>query len=406
MTQIWLDHVMQAGGDVFALMALAGVAYLAAGVFAIRRPSRARGRPVTSGEPVSVLVPLCGAEKGLGRRLAALCRQDYPAPIQLICGVCSSHDPAVAVVRAAARAFPHYRIDLVIDGREHGSNRKVSNLKNMLEAAEHDTLVMLDSDIEVQPDYLTHVVDDLQQANVGAVTCLYHGVPGEGLWSQLSAMSINVQFLTNVLSGVRLGMAAPCFGATIAIRRPLLDELGGLARFADRLYDDYALGQAVRATGLQVAISSAAVGHVCLERSARDYVESQLRWARTIRVIDPLGNAGLVVSHAFALAVLALLLGQPNGLALVIAAGAVRVIQCLSVERAFRLPHQPYAALPARELLSFGIYVAALLRGPVVWRGRRYELLDGGAIRPADQAPVSRSAAQPSTAIERGGSFG
>lgn len=360
-------------GDLFALAALAGLLYLALNLLALmRRPGASA--PTAAPVPVSVLMPLCGAEPGLYNRLAALCRQAYDAPIQIVCGVASATDPAAVVVREVARDFPSSRIDLEVNARLHGFNRKVSNLVNMARLAEHDTLVMLDSDIVVDSGYLTHLLGELEAPGVGAVSCLYYGVGGGGPWASLSAASINLDFLPNVISALSLKMGSPCFGATIALRRTTLERIGGLSDFADCLYDDYAIGAAVRAAGLEVAICQRTVGHVCLEHSAQELLQTQSRRARTIRAIDPWGNAGAVITHPLALALVAALLGNPMGAPLVVTAIGLRLAQCLAIEWRFRLPRQPYLALPLRDLLAFGVYLSSLFGRGVVWRGQRYRV--------------------------------
>src|SRR5262245_66467931 len=111
----------------------------------------------------------------------------------------------------------------------------------MAPLARIDVIGLSDSDIEVGPTYLADVIAELQRPGVGAVTCLYHGIAGEGIWSRLSAMSINTYFLSNVVVGRSLGLAQPCFGATIALRRETLDEIGSFDAFADCLADDFAM---------------------------------------------------------------------------------------------------------------------------------------------------------------------
>ena len=361
------------------LAATVGVALALLNIVALWRRPSTRPKTHCSG-PVTVLVPLCGAEGGLYARLAMLCRQTYPAPAQLVFGVRSASDPAIAVVRQLASDFPASRIDLVIDGRSHGCNRKVSNLVNMLERAEHDTLVFLDSDIVVGPGYLVRIVSEMARPGTGAVTCLYYGVAGEGRWAALSSMSINLQFLPNVILGLWLRMAEPCFGATIAMSRGLLDSLGGLRAFGGCLHDDYALGAAVRATGQQVAISSLVVGHVCLERSSRELLDTQLRRARTIRMINPIGYAGSLATHPSALALLATLLGDLQGLPILAAAVVLRFVECVSIERAFSLPRHKYLNLPVRDVLSFFVHLTAFFGDEVVWRGSRYRTSREGSL--------------------------
>jgi len=240
--------------------------------------------------------------------------------------------------------------------------------------------VLSDSDIEVGPTYLNDVVAELQRPGVGAVTCLYHGVAGAGLWSRLSAMSINNYFLPNVVVARSLGLAQPCFGATIALRRETLDEIGSFDAFADCLADDFAMGEAVRAAGYTVAIPSFSVGHVCFEQSARELLRHQMRQSRTIRSIDPVGYAGAMITHPFALALLGALLGSPLGLLVAAFAVVCRTALTIAVERAFDLPRHQYWLLPVRDLIAFATFVSGFFGTPVSWRGSRYRVLSDGSV--------------------------
>src|SRR5262249_29795598 len=136
----------------------------------------------------------------------------------------------------------------------HGPNRKVSNLVNLAKSARGDVIVLADSDTRVGPEYLSGVIETLQGPNVGLVTCLYRGAPVSGLWSRLSAMAIDQHFLPSVLVGLQLGLAKPCFGSTIALRRDTLDCIGGFEAFVGCLADDHAMGVAVRRLGYDVVM--------------------------------------------------------------------------------------------------------------------------------------------------------
>ena len=52
---------------------------------------------------------------------------------------------------------PGSDLDLVIETKVHGLNRKVSNLVNMAPRIRHDVVVLADSDMRVDPDYLSRV---------------------------------------------------------------------------------------------------------------------------------------------------------------------------------------------------------------------------------------------------------
>lgn len=341
--------------------------------------SRRRGTVCTP-VPVTILKPLHGPEPGLSRRLSSFCRQDYGAPVQMICGVRDAADPAVAIARLLAVSPEAPRFELVIDARSHGANPKISNLINMLPAARHDVLVIADSDMEVGPDYLARIVAELQRPGVGAVTCLYHGVPLSGRWSRHAALGVNTHFLPNVVTGLILHLARPCFGSTIAISRSLLSRIGGLAAFADQLADDYEIGQAVRSAGQEVAFVCFTIGHACFHERLRGLLAHEVRAARTVRSIVPLGYAGAIVTHPFPLALIGALLGAPHALAVAAAALACRTALCFYVERAFALPRQPYWLIPSRDLLSFGVYIWSFFGMRVQWRGARYRLAADGSL--------------------------
>jgi ceramide glucosyltransferase len=362
------------------LAALAGSAYALFAIWAARSFIRASG-PSSLADclPVTILKPLHGAEPDLYANLASFCRQDYPAPVQIVFGLADAADPAAAVVRRLIADFPDRDLELVINARRHGANAKVSNLVNMQPAARHETIVIADSDIAVPSNYLTNIAANLGEPGVGLVTCLYRGVGATGIWSRLAAAGIDYHFLPNVLVGLKLGLATPCFGSTIALTRTTLAKLGGLQSVADQLADDYALGMAARRAGLQVAIAPFIITHVCAEQSLRELLLHDIRWARTIRAVDPFGFAGLAVTFAVPFALIGFLLGGLTPAAVIVAAAlACRFALQAELHRLFQLGNGwnisqgQFWLGPIRDVLSFVVFVASLYGRGVEWRGRRY----------------------------------
>jgi ceramide glucosyltransferase len=338
------------------------------------------GRNKAAQPAVTVLKPLHGAEPGLAARIAAFCRQNYSAPIQVLCGTGDCGAPAIAVVRAAQRDLPGAPIELNVDPRRHGTNRKISNLINMLPRARHDTLILSDSDIVVGPDYLRTLAALLSAPRVGAVTCLYHGTGGDGLWSRLSALAINAHFLPQAITGLSANVTKPCFGATIAMRRSTLETIGGFAPFADELADDYAIGMAVRAAGYEVVTAPFLVGHRCFEASLRQLMRHQIRVARTIKTIDPIGFAGTIITHPWPLALLGMLSGSTAAALMVIAALASRIMLCRCVERRFDLARESVWLIALQDVLAFAVYVASYFGATVHWRGAAYRVAADGTL--------------------------
>lgn len=362
-------------GIVFAALAVAGVAITFAAAIAMTRfPRRLEARAAVS-EPVTILKPLKGVQPGLEECLASALVQVYGAPVQIVFGVADPNDPSVAVARKLIADHPNCDSEIVIDGATHGANRKVSNLMNMMAAAKHDVLVISDSDIRVPPDWLLTILQELEQPGVGAVTCLYSAIAQTGVWSKLSALGISCQFLPNAVFGSATGMAHPCTGATIALRRQTLDSIGGMVRFADKLADDYEIGRAVRANGLSVAVSALIVEHVCTESTFNEWWQHELRWARTIRMIDPAGYAGSILTQPIPLAVLVLLLLGVAIFTITTLGMAIlsRLFLTLATDRRVKKRARPLWLLPLRDILWFGVFVVSFFGTGVRWReGKLY----------------------------------
>ncbi len=378
------DALILGLGNLCVAAATIGCVYaLIAGALALRFGRRGQERSELQSSPqpsVTILKPLCGQEPDLLARLLGFAHQCYAGPLQMVFGSQHRTDPAMDAVKRLETLRPDLAIDVAFEPRAFGTNRKVTNLINMMPLAGNDIVVLSDSDIEVGPTYLADVVAELQKPGVGAVTCLYHGIAGEGLWSRLSAMSINTYFLANVVVARSLGLAQPCFGATIALRRETLEEIGGFEAFADCLADDYEIGIALRKAGYEVAIPSFSVGHVCFERTAAELVRHQMRQSRTIRTIDPVGYAGAVISHPLALALIGSMLGSPLGLLVAALAVVCRTVQTIAVERAFALERQSYWLVPLRDVIAFTTFVSGFFGSTVSWRGSRYRVLSDGSV--------------------------
>jgi ceramide glucosyltransferase len=334
---------------------------------------------------VTILKPLCGAEPELEANLASFCHQIYPGQVQIVLGIQDSADPAAAIARRLISAHSHVAIDVEINAQSHGANRKISNVLNSVTHSRGEIIVLSDSDIRVRPDYLRQITDALHAPGVGLVTCLYRGLPITGVWSRLAAAEIDHRFLPSVLVGLRLGLAKPCFGSTLALRAETLRRIGGFAAFADQLADDYAIGAAVRQLGLEVAIPPMVVDHVCSEHSFVELARRELRWARTIRLVDPLGYRGSVVTHPlpFALVAAALQGFAPASLAILGLVLACGLLVPLQFARSLGGGRVPIWLTPVRDLLSFVIFLVSFLPWRIMWRGRRYKVSSDGTLTPA-----------------------
>jgi len=347
--------------------------------FARRRIVAPPGVAATNRPPVSVLKPLHGAEPGLAENLRSFADQDYQA-FQLLLGVRDRTDGASPAARALIRDRPLCDIELVVDRRAAGSNLKVANLENMMPAARHDVILLADSDMRVTPDYLAVVTAPLADPATGVVTCLYKGVPTGGLWSQLAAMHINFGFLPGALAGDALEIGGGCFGATIALRRAVLQRIGGFARLRNELADDHRLGAAVRELGLTSVLSPYIVENRVSEPTFASLWRHELRWARTSRAMAPAGFAGSVITHTVMVTVLAASFWGSGALA----AGCVSIslllrwLSAAVIARALDLPRTGLWLLPLRDALSFAVFLSSFCGRSVFWRDQLFRVEPGG----------------------------
>ena len=386
----WLSLLLIAA-SVFGSMCALGAAW-AAGRF-VRQPAP---RPPARWLNLSILKPLYGDEARLSENIETYFHQDYPGEVQFVFGIQDPNDRALPIVKSLIERYPELDLHLVVNSAAHGANRKVANLINMGAVARHPLLVLADSDVAVGPNYLRTLASGLAQPGVGMVTCLYSGAPSTGFWSRLASMAVHDHFLPATILGLALGLARPCLGATIALSRETLSSIGGFEAVANQLADDYALGNAVRQAGLEVVIPAMLVAHTFEDNSLRDVVRRELRWARTIFTVNPLGYVGSSVTHALPLAIIgAVLRGFDGwGFAAVLCALTCRLFLKYRLTREFKLANPGYALLLARDMLSFAIYFASFLSPRVNWRGQDFTVARDGTLRAKVEPRVGSASSQ------------
>jgi ceramide glucosyltransferase len=365
--------------------AICGIAYT---IIACTIASPRCAAPATRQWPaITILKPLSGETLLFEHALATFLKQDYHAPVQVVFGIKSQDDAAAAVIAQLKARFPESDIAVVIDARVHGENRKVSNLINMFPAAKHDLIVLADGDIEVPLNYLQVLTAALSAPNVGAVSPFYSAYGLTNVWSRLSAMGIDYRFLPNAFVGVATGLAQPCFGATIALRRETLRAIGGFESLNDFLADDFELGRKVRGLGRSIAYPALMVRHACAESSFRALVQHELRSARTIRTIDPAGYLGTFVTFPVTFALIALMLqtGSLTSVGALIAAIAVQFVLKIRIDKVTHGGAGPFWLLPLRDIMSFGIFISSFFGKRVEWRGHQLQVAKDGTMRQAKE---------------------
>ncbi|MGB7603554.1 MAG: glycosyltransferase, partial [Candidatus Sulfotelmatobacter sp.] len=290
-------------------------------------------------------------------------------------------------VKSLQLEFPDRRIQLVVSPKILGANVKVSNLAQMLPEARYEHLIVNDSDIRVEPDYLRRVIAPLSDSRVGMVTCLYRGVAARTLGSRLEALGISTDFCAGVLaarqleSGIRFGL-----GSTLAFRRAELKQIGGFASIVNHLADDYELGKRIADLGLTVKLSDVVVETYLPAYGLKDFFAHQLRWARGVRDARAGGYFGLAFTFGTLWALLAVATGATKLWSWGLLASALLLrfaVATVVGEKVLRdrpvLKH--CWLIPLRDLIAVGVWIVSLGGHTVTWRGDTFRLENGKLTR-------------------------
>ena len=388
-----MAHVLLLTGQILFGLAVFGLvtSTVFAGLVVVGARHHLRGRvaAMNYAPPLSLLKPLHGAEPGLEGNLATFFEQDYPEFEVLFCAR-AEDDAGLAIARRVAARYPQIQARFFHTGEPKYINAKVHSMEVMAAAARYSILVISDSDVRVTPDYLRTVAAPFEDAQVGAMTCLYRGVAAEGgLWARIEAVGMSVEMTAGVLVANLLEGMQFVLGPTMAVRAECLAAMGGMGTLGDYCSDDYLIGNEVFKQGRTVMLSRHAIDHMVINASLADSLAHQVRWMKSTRFSRPKGHFGTALTFSMPFGLLALvtglLLGYPVA-AVELFAWAV-LTRWVIAYAAGRLAVQDRSwfdllvLFPLRDLIGFGFWAASYLSNKIVWRGRLYRLVAGGRMQ-------------------------
>lgn len=354
---------------------------------------------------LTLLKSLKGADAATEDCLRSWFAQDYPGDVQILFAVASAEDPVCAVVKKLIQEFPKRDAELVVCPQIIGANAKASKLAEIEKLAQHEILVISDADVRVPPDFLANAVTPLRNLEVGLVNCFYRLANPSTLAMHCEAVAINADFWSQVLQSQTIKPLDFALGAVMFTRRALVAEIGGFKSLADCLADDYQLGNRIAGRGHRIVLSSIVVE--CWDPPMRwgAVWKHQLRWARTIRVSQPVPYFFSVLSNAGLWALLwlgweiwktvqgmhihvsdsgdagSLLL--PTGLIVAVTFCVARMLIVLNLQSRLTQcsDHLGYFWLvPIKDLLQAAIWFGAFLGNKIEWRGQVYRLQRDGTL--------------------------
>jgi ceramide glucosyltransferase len=352
-----------------------GAAYLSLALFQLLHFIRRRVPSLSETPRISVLKPLYGLEPRLYENLASFCDQDYP-DFEVIFCLHEQSDAAAPIAERVARDFAHVRIRIVYGDNPDIVNPKIANLAKPGAEPTGELIAMADSDICVGRDYLRSLAASFSTENTGAVTCPYGAIPIATYAARIGAMRSEEEFSPSVLVSNALRKMDFCLGATMAVRRSVLEEIGGLAALGEDLADDYNLGKLVADSGRTVELSRYVVRTTVAETTMKALWHREVRWARTNFRITPVAHVFSVVMYALPLAFLyAVLAHDALAYAVLLLVAALRLSLHEAARTAFGNGRrdEPWL-IPSRDLFSLAVWAASLVTRTVRWRGARHRM--------------------------------
>lgn len=361
---------------------------------ALRFPLHRRRAPAAKPPPVTLLKPLKGCDAETAACLTSWLAQDYPAPVQILFGVADPADPVCALVRDLLARFPRADAQLVVCGEALGANAKVSSLIQLERHARHSLIAVSDADVRVPADFLAQAVQPLAQPGVGLVNCFYRLANPANLAMHLEAIAVNADFWSQIAQSLTLAPMNFALGAVMLTRREQLQEIGGFPALVNFLADDYQLGNRIARRGHRLAICPVVVECWSAPMTWAEVWSHQLRWARTIRICQPVPYFFSILSNATVWPLLwltasAASAGASTAPATTLAQPLLATTLCL----AFRLATahvllarlagktrdtSPALLAPIKDLLHAAIWALAFLGNHVTWRGVRYRVETAG----------------------------
>ena len=335
--------------------------------------------------PVSIVKPVRNVDREAYENFASFCRLDYPK-YEIVFAVADRDDPVIPVIQKLQQSFPMCPIRLVTAVANLGANNKVNNLCQLVQEAKHELIVMSDSDVRVERDYLRNVVAPFSDPRVGVVTALYRGISGRGLVSALDDLGMYTDSAPAALVARKVeGKMRFAFGWTMATTKKVLSEIGGFESMVNHHSDDFELGNRISELGYRVELMRKPVDMVLPDESFGEFLKHELRWSIGLRNVRPVGYVGMLLTHGLPWTLLAVALATASGWGSVAIAYAVAyLILRLGVvwtTAVWGLGDSQIAGklwlVPLHDAISFVFWVGGFFSNKIVWRGSVYRVRKG-----------------------------
>lgn len=347
-----------------------------------------RLQPLNYTPPVSNLKPIRGVDPDAYENFASLCQQDYPEYELLFC-VSSPSDPVVALLEKLQQDFPERPIRIIYRSSDSASNDKVAKLARLVHEARHEVLVINDSDVRVEPDYLRRVVAPLGLPGVGAVTCFYSSRSDKNFAENLHTIGMLSDFFAGLLVARQLDGVKFAIGKTIVTTRSHLAQFGGYESLENRPGDDLLVGRLIAEHGHEVELLPYTIQTVSDSANFRDLLQKRLRWIVVMRHMRPAGHFGLLFTHGIFWTLLAVLVHPTlpvlltyGGLYALLRIAMTWTIATRGLKQKGVWGRTPL--IPLWDAAAFLLWVTSFTRSSIRWRDGEYYIRNGKLVASSD----------------------
>ena len=334
--------------------------------------------------PVTILKPLHGLEKNQRDNLRSTCLQDYP-DFEVIFSVQDLDDPVIPLLKEIQREFGSEKVSVVIENCQAGPNRKVNNLLGALPHAHYDILVISDSDVYLEANYLKAIIAPLADPNVACACTLYRATCANRWFEKMELLTFNADFIPSVIFAHITGSAKFCPGSSMALRRSSLNELGGLESFSDYLVEDYEIGKRLWTSGKKIAIVRYFINIVIDLENSSHWWNHQIYWDQKTRAAHPAGFFATVLIRSIPFALFFAMSRSGDAVGLIALGGAIGLrLATAAIILGWGLRDmeglKSLALLPLRDLAALASWFLALTKRTVIWRGSEFTLTRDGRL--------------------------
>lgn len=273
---------------IFVFLAVLGLLAYGFQIWSIRSALKGTDKDIGKGEveksslcipspAVSVLKPLKGLDDNLFDNLESICNQDYPE-YEIIFSLQDYNDPAFKVAEKIKDKFPDKNITLHVERCNAGLNPKVNNLIHAYKIARHDYILISDSNVMVEKNYLKEIMTNMEDPDVGVVSNVIQGVGARSIGSALENLHLN-SFVMGSVCFLDKFLKMPCVvGKSMLMRKEDIEAIGGFRSVKNVLAEDYIIGKKMQKSGKKVILSKHIIRNVNEYWGIRRFLNRHTRW--------------------------------------------------------------------------------------------------------------------------------